>query len=74
MNLQSLLPRGFVGQTLTSRFKKSLDNIHGQQVCEGLGRDVPNTHSAEAVGVWEYKVTDFRKVAQPHSVPKCVLC
>lgn len=24
--------------------------------------------------VWEYKVTDFRKVAQPHSVPKCVPC
>lgn len=64
MNLQSLQPWDFVGQTLSSRLKKRLDNIHGQKVCEGLGRDVPLIPSGEAVGVWENKVTDFREEAQ----------
>lgn len=52
MNLQSLLPWGFVGQTLSSKFKKSLGNIHGQQVCEGLGRDVPLIPALEKLWVF----------------------
>lgn len=36
-------------------------------------RCTPAIPSGEAEGVWEYEVTDFREVAQPHSAPKCVL-
>lgn len=52
MNLQSLLPWAFVGQTFSSRFTKRLDNINAQKVCAGLGRDVPLLSPLEKLRVF----------------------